>query len=243
MSLCVCFTLSAPNNTITPTVQLNALAMKRGIPTNYSYQYPKSHNEQAMSVARNARNPKGNTNKTHFRDSSRTNRPQQYVHRTTEDDPYRVTVTIGDRQFSGTGLTMQSAKHDAAAKYVDFSFYSLVCRRFVCCYNIRFVFYRALAEFNDESVKPIQSAASTNFEASDKVMHAGNGDVAAENNVDRIKSAISEVQEIAQKRELSIRFAVESETGPAHMKHFVIKCSVGEIEVSTPIVEGNTVST
>lgn len=71
-----------------------------------------------------------------------------------------------------------------------------------------------------------------NFDSSDKVMHTGNGDVAAENNVDRIKSAISVVQEIAQKRELSIRFAVESETGPAHMKHFIIKCSVGEIEVS-----------
>lgn len=51
-------------------------------------------------------------------------------------------------------------------------------------------------------------------------------------NVDRIKSAISVVQEIAQKRDLPIRFVVENETGPAHMKHFVIKCSVGEIEVS-----------
>lgn len=70
-------------------------------------------------------------------------------------------------------------------------------------------------------------------------MHTGNGDVAAENNVDRIKSAISVVQEIAQKRELSIRFAVESETGPAHMKHFIIKCSVGEIEVSTSNCERN----
>lgn len=110
-------TFPAPNNTITPTVQLNALAMKRGIPTNYSYQYPKSHNEQALSVARNTRNnPKGNNNNTRFRDTSRNNRAQQFVHRTTEDDPYRVTVTIGDRQFSGTGLTMQSAKHDAAAK-------------------------------------------------------------------------------------------------------------------------------
>lgn len=109
-------TFAAPNNTITPTVQLNALAMKRGIPTNYSYQYPKSHNEQALNMPRNTRNPKGTNNKTHFRDTSRSNRSQQFVHRTTEDDPYHVTVTIGDRQFSGTGLTMQSAKHDAAAK-------------------------------------------------------------------------------------------------------------------------------
>lgn len=108
---------AAPNNTITPTVQLNTLAMKRGIPTNYSCQYPKSHNEQAMAMARNARNSKSNNNnnKMRFRDSSKSNRPQ-YVHRTTEDDPYRVTVTVNDKQFSGIGLTMQSAKHDAAAK-------------------------------------------------------------------------------------------------------------------------------
>lgn len=98
---------------------------------------------------------------------------------------------------------------------------------------IRFTsFYRALAEFSDESAKPLQSTVSSNFDSSDNVMHTNSGDVAAENSVDRIKSAISVVQEIAQKRDLSIRFVVESETGPAHMKHFIIKCSVGEIEVS-----------
>lgn len=63
-------------------------------------------------------------------------------------------------------------------------------------------------------------------------MSTDNGDVVAENTVDRIKSAISVVQEIAQKRDLPIRFVVDSETGPAHMKHFIIKCSVGEMEVS-----------
>lgn len=102
-----------PANTITPTVQLNALAMKRGIPTNYSYQYPKSHNEQTLNMARNAR-IKGN--KMRFRDKFTSSRSPQYIHRTTEDDPYRVTVVIGDKQFSGTGLTLQSAKHDAASK-------------------------------------------------------------------------------------------------------------------------------
>lgn len=50
----------------------------------------------------------------------------------------------------------------------------------------------------------------------------------------RSKSAISVVQETAQKHELPIRFSVESETGPAHMKHFIITCSVGELSVSKP---------
>lgn len=81
-----------------------------------------------------------------------------------------------------------------------------------------------------ESSKQPHSTVSSDFEATGKLEHV-NGDVASENNVDRTKSAISTVQEIAQKRDLPIRFVVESETGPAHMKHFVIKCSVGEMEV------------
>lgn len=39
------------------------------------------------------------------------------------------------------------------------------------------------------------------------------------------------VYEIALKRNLQISFNVESETGPAHMKHFVTKCTVGDLMV------------
>ena len=92
------------------------------------------------------------------------------------------------------------------------------------------IFRRALVELQDEPSKPTQSTVSNSFESSDdKVIH---GIMPGDVNVDRIKSAISVVQEIAQKRDLPIRFVVENETGPAHMKHFIIKCSVGEIEVS-----------
>lgn len=91
--------------------------MKRGIPTNYSYKYPLSYNEQALSgkvgMVRNARLK---DNKMRFRDKYNNNRTALFIHRTTEDDPYRVTVTIGEKEFSGTGLTLQSAKHDAASK-------------------------------------------------------------------------------------------------------------------------------
>lgn len=88
-----------------------------------------------------------------------------------------------------------------------------------------------MIELKDDLAKPVQSVVAAPFESSDKLIQ-DNGDIAGENNIDRIKSAISVVQEIAQKRDLPIRFVVESETGPAHMKHFVIKCSVGECEVS-----------
>lgn len=91
-------------------------------------------------------------------------------------------------------------------------------------------FRRALVELQDEPSKQSQSSVSNSYELpDDEIVH---GRLPGDMSVDRIKSAISVVQEIAQKRDLPIRFMVESETGPAHMKHFIIKCSVGEIEVS-----------
>lgn len=88
-----------------------------------------------------------------------------------------------------------------------------------------------MAELKDEPAKLQQTNVLNNVELSEKLIDE-NGDLMNENNVDRMKSSISVVQEIAQKRNLPIRFMVENETGPAHMKHFVIKCTVGDIEVS-----------
>lgn len=97
--------------------------MKLGLPTNYTCQFPNSYYQQSLAncttIDRNGRSiAKGNTNtnKKRFRDKFNNNRPTPIIHRTTEDDPYRVTVGIGDKEFTGIGLTMQSAKHDAAAK-------------------------------------------------------------------------------------------------------------------------------
>lgn len=106
--------------------------MKRGMPTNYSFQYPKSYNDQPLTnYSGNGRNPRRNDpkgNKIRQRDkfsninnnnnniNNNNNNRNQHSHKTTEDDPYKVTVTIGDKQFTGTGLTLQSAKHDAASK-------------------------------------------------------------------------------------------------------------------------------
>lgn len=98
-----------------------------------------------------------------------------------------------------------------------------------------FIFFmnRALIELQDEPTKQTQSTVSNSYESpDDKIVH---GMISGDVSVDRIKSAISVVQEIAQKRDLPIRFVVENETGPAHMKHFIIKCSVGDIEVSIEV--------
>lgn len=95
--------------------------MKRGMPTNYSYQYPKSYNEQSLhgksgGIISNLRLNSLNNPRIRLRDKQNNNRPTQFIHRTTEDDPYFVTVDIGDKKYIGTGLTLQSAKHDAASK-------------------------------------------------------------------------------------------------------------------------------
>lgn len=89
--------------------------MKRGIPTNYSYTYPKSYNEQTPNMMRSAR-ARSNKPQRYYNDRFFNKQPMRIVHHTTADDPYRATVVIGDKQFSGTGLTLQSAKHDAASK-------------------------------------------------------------------------------------------------------------------------------
>lgn len=203
--------------------------MKIGIPTNYAYHYPESFNI-CPSIDQDGRDGRIKGIKKRFRDKFNNNKSlPPLFHRTTEDDPFRVIVLIGDKKFSGTGLTMQQAKHDAAAKLVLVVEY---CRKSLENFHLN-SFHRALAELKDESANLHQANATTNLVSSDKSNEIDeNGDVMSENNVDRMKSSISVVQEIAQKRNLSIRFMVENETGPAHMKHFVIKCTVGDIEVS-----------
>lgn len=36
----------------------------------------------------------------------------------TPDNPYKVTFTVMGQKYSGTGLTLQAAKHEAASGYV-----------------------------------------------------------------------------------------------------------------------------
>lgn len=95
----------------------------------------------------------------------------------------------------------------------------------------------------DEPPKIVHSPLGNNQLNLTEKLGDANGISVSGNSVDCIKSAISIVQEIAQKRNLPIRFMVENETGPAHMKHFIIKCSVGEIEVSITFEEKKNAKT
>lgn len=97
------------------------MAMKRGIIVSYNVQYPKSYHEfaakmQMTNFGNKYRIQNNNINNNMIRASGLER------HRTTEDDPYRVTVQLGnEREFNGIGLTLQAAKHDAAAKWVPFT--------------------------------------------------------------------------------------------------------------------------
>lgn len=92
------------------------MAMKRGILVSYTVHYPKSYHEfaakmQMTNFGNKYRIQNNNINNNMIRSSGLER------HRTTEDDPYRVTVQLGNEiEFNGIGLTLQAAKHDAAAK-------------------------------------------------------------------------------------------------------------------------------
>ncbi|MGH0168668.1 UNVERIFIED_CONTAM: hypothetical protein FKN15_055162 [Acipenser sinensis] len=98
---------------------------------------------------------------------------------------YQVEVSIGEQLFHGKGRTRQAAKHDAAAK--------------------------ALKALQKEPL--LEKDLEVNGEES--------------SNENLNKSEISQVFEIALKRNMPVNFEVLRETGPPHMKSFVMKVSVG----------------
>uniref|UniRef100_A0A1B0CVZ0 DRBM domain-containing protein n=1 Tax=Lutzomyia longipalpis TaxID=7200 RepID=A0A1B0CVZ0_LUTLO len=103
-------------------------------------------------------------------------------------EPYRVTLTVGERQFVGVGNTQQAARHDAAS--------------------------RAL-----EVLKPITSDSP-------------NQDMSLTEDINaELKSPISLVHEMALKRNLTVGFEVKTEKGPPHMKIFVTICTVGTLKI------------
>lgn len=83
---------------LTPTVELNALAMKRGEPTIYSVMEPSRANPYAPQNL----NYRGAYN-------------QRYHYQRYQRTCY-VSLRVGNRAFIGEGVTMQLARHNAAEK-------------------------------------------------------------------------------------------------------------------------------
>uniref|UniRef100_A0A1L8DW07 Putative staufen n=1 Tax=Nyssomyia neivai TaxID=330878 RepID=A0A1L8DW07_9DIPT len=199
---------------ITPTVELNALAMKRGEQTIYVTEQPPKgmppYGTDTYIPQQHPLNPHATSYSQNYGNFPSRNNiyPQQMSRFGSYDkrvipgrgftprnpppgpfpagafEPYKVTLTVGERQFVGVGNTQQAARHDAAA--------------------------RAL-----EVLKPITSDSP-------------NQDMSLAEDINaELKSPISLVHEMALKRNLTVGFEVKTEKGPPHMKIFVTICTVG----------------
>lgn len=166
---------------IMPTVELNALAMKRGEQTLY----------KPIDTRQQAYYPPPNYN---FRGMY-----NQRYHYPRMPRIYHVSLKVGQREFIGEGTSRQEARHDAAAKALNI--------------------LNKLPMPNDDGRKVEQKPDEENLEEND------------------LKSEISLVHEIALKRNLNVSFDVIRESGPPHMKNFVTRCTVGDIETEA---EGNS---
>lgn len=156
-------------DSITPTVELNALCMKLGRKPTYKPLDPYTGIRSPYSY-----NMRGGSYP-----------PRYFYPFPMAPMLYQVELSIGGQQFHGKGRTRQAAKHDAAAKALKFLQH-----------------------------EPLPNKPEMNGKASD------------EENLN--KSEISQVFEIALKRNLPVNFEVTKETGPPHMKSFVTKVTVGE---------------
>jgi len=94
------------NANITPTVELNALAMKRGEPTTYTFLEPNA--ARAAGAVTGGYSNSGNSFQNH-----RSNMVQR---NSTFPPMFCVQLRVGNRDFIGEGATAQAAKHAAANK-------------------------------------------------------------------------------------------------------------------------------
>ncbi|NXM65655.1 STAU1 protein, partial [Serilophus lunatus] len=162
-------------DSVTPTVELNALCMKLGKKPLYKPIDPYTGMRSTYSYSL-----RGGTYP-----------PRYFYPFPVGPLLYQVELSIGGQQFHGKGRTRQAAKHDAAAK--------------------------ALKVLQNE---PLPEKPEVNGKEPD------------DENLN--KSEISQVFEIALKRNLPVNFEffplkqVTKESGPPHMKSFVTKVSVGE---------------
>jgi double-stranded RNA-binding protein Staufen len=117
--------VNAKGNTgnITPTVELNALAMKRGEPTVYTFvntttnpsMVPPNNMQFGQQPPPSQFNARGNSyqRRPYQRGGLSSSR---YNYNGTEI--FHVALQVGNRTFTGMGPTQQAARHDAAARWV-----------------------------------------------------------------------------------------------------------------------------
>merc|ERR1719282_51358 len=189
------------NANITPTVELNALAMKRGEATSYTFLEANSNTGGQSNGHRQGYN-------NSFIGSGRSgsgsmNNPSsggQYSSNQRSNGGgggggyppmFCVQLRVGGMEFMGDGQTAQAAKHNAAGK--------------------------ALKMLKDIPIPDGKSKLDPTSQPFTPGIE-----------YDDLKSPISLVHEIALKRNLQVYFEVVREAGPPHMRTFITKCIVGD---------------
>lgn len=210
---------SKNSGNITPTVELNALAMKRGEPTVYNVTstpnvmqgMPPTNGQPfnpnlpppSQGSQFNSRNGVNSLYQQRRFPNQRTTFPSgRYSSHFCET--FHVTLQVGNRQFTGMGPTAQAARHDAAARALE------VLKPLTCEVD------------SAASVKSLDNCSNSD-------------DTGNESLLNDIKSPISIVHELALKRKMVVSFEVQSEKGPPHMKVYSTLCKVGNIVVSVAI--------
>ncbi|KAJ7370485.1 Double-stranded RNA-binding protein Staufen 1 [Desmophyllum pertusum] len=221
-------TLQPPQFNVTPTVELNVLAMKLGKLTQYqdlqpkmpSYQTPlgmgynglQMQQHQLTGMHHNMQRPRSPYG---IAQPGQENHYRPYIQNGyhPRSAPPRVPriccvkLMVGDQEFYGEGRDKQKARQNAAAKAIK-------------------LMREELAAAGDKvtSNKPEeQNAFVQNGESTVSQPEGSPND-----SVTEIKSEISQVYEIASKRKLQVGFEDVKSSGPPHMKRFVVSATVGE---------------
>lgn len=206
---------------ITPTVELNGLAMKLGKHTAYRDLPTKTPPFQPQ-VPPGYQGVPGITPPAYHRVPGQyRNYQNSPYHRPSVPKIFCVSLTVGNTTYIGEGCDKQKARHAAAAKATE-------------------VLRKELAATEMEKVEKngVENSTETNT-IDNGVVTVGNGektptapcvetDAMEEKQIDE-KSEISMVYEIATKRKLPVSFEEITNSGPAHMKKFTIRCLVGEM--------------
>lgn len=192
------------SDSITPTVELNALAMKRGEPAVY---HPIEMQPRPPQFY-----PPPNMD---FRGMY-----NQRYHYPRAPTVFYVSLKVGQREFIGEGRTRQAARHNAADKALK------VLRSLPL--PIGMVTAVVAVEKKEDGSMVAMCTSPAMVVESDTAQEMMMDDITDGMN-GLMKSEISLVHEIALKRNLPVNFEVTRESGPPHMRTFVTRCSCGEL--------------
>lgn len=206
---------SKSDKPVTPTVELNALAMKLNFPPVYTNLAPLSIKpmmpEELPPLCKgdhllNQVDQKGKFLNTNFQrpfmytpQRFPSNSNQRYYFNRHQPTPlrHRVTLAVGQVFVTGEGPSPQAARHHAAQQALE---------------QLRNQIPVNKAQLDDS---PLISEADTDTD---------------------LKSPVSLAHELALKLNQTVEFALLNESGPPHMRNFVVQCKLGEV---TTQGEGN----